>query len=298
MKHRVKVELMGGVGNQLFQYFAGLNLANATNGIVDLVASGVNKHKSLHIGSDIMKLKPLEIGTIPSTSRPRVFDNINKLIFSLCVRSNIISRLVTSVGYISDPYLGKRQIEFSARNYYLKGYFQTHINFDSCTTQQKNLDLIHQSHWFTSVSKEILAANAVGIHIRRGDYLELSDSYGVLEQDYYKQAIKLARGSIDNPKFFVFSDDLGVARALIEDLDVGNCILVEPPIESNAVESLLLMSLCKGLIIANSSFSYWGALLGDEKRVVVFPKPWSSSTKLTEPKFPSNWINCESNLRD
>lgn len=289
---------MGGIGNQLFQYYAGLNLANETNSSVDLLLSGAKEHKSNHRDSDIMKLKPLEVMNVVSSTGDDFASFVRKMIFSLCVRSNKVSLLVASFGFITDPFLGERHRKFAGREYYLKGYFQTYKNFDSCTPSQKKLSLKNPSDWYMLLSEEIMSANAVGIHIRRGDYVDLADSFGLLGENYYKRALKLVAGCLENPKFYVFSDDINAAKRLLEEMVTENIIFVEPPSESNAVETLLLMSSCDGMILANSSFSYWGALLGDKKRIVVFPRPWSFSRKVTEPQAPPNWIECESNLRN
>jgi hypothetical protein len=289
---------MGGIGNQLFQYFAGMNLANITNSDVELVISGLNKHKFHHHGSEITKFKPLEIIDLQAKNTSRISLSLRRILFSLCLRINAFPRLAASIGFISDPFLGKNEKVFGARNYYLKGYFQTYKNFDRCTSEQRKLSLTHQTHWCESLSTEITRSNAVAIHIRRGDYLELGDSFGLLTAGYYRQAIDFVIRSIGNPKFYVFSDDINAAKSIIEELDISDVTFIEPPEESNAVESLYLMGCCKGLIMANSTFSYWGGLLGIEKEIVVYPKPWTRSLNITEPQFPPYWINCESNLRN
>lgn len=298
MKRRIRIELMGGVGNQLFQYFAGLNLANSTNGEVELVFSQLNKHGSHHYGSDITKLKPLEIIHTQAKNASGISLRLRRLLFSLCLRIDVFPRLAASLGFISDPFLGKDNKVFSTKNYYLKGYFQTYKNFDSCTPQQRKLSLADQSQWCESLSEEIAASNAVAIHIRRGDYIELNDSFGLLTAGYYEQAIGLVIERVKNPKFYVFSDDINAAQGILKEMKMKDIAFIEPPADSNAVESLFMMGLCKGLIMANSTFSYWGALLGNEKEIVVYPKPWATSLKIIEPQFPHFWVNCESNLRN
>jgi hypothetical protein len=289
---------MGGVGNQLFQYFAGLNLANSTNSEVELVISQLNKHKSHHEGSEITKFKPLEITNVQAKNTGRISSSLRRILFSLCLRVRVFPRIAALMGFISDPFLGKNDKVFSAKNYYLKGYFQTHRNFDSCTPQQRKLFLTYQSQWCESLSEEIAASNAVAIHIRRGDYIESSDSFGILTAGYYKQAINLLVERVENPSFYVFSDDVNAAKIILKELNLRDIAFIEPPAESSAVESLFLMGLCKGLIMANSTFSYWAALLGNEKEIVVYPKPWATSSKIIEPQFPHYWVNCESNLRN
>jgi hypothetical protein len=132
--------------------------------------------------------------------------------------------------------------------------------------------------------------NAVSIHIRRGDYAEnpkVKKIHGVLSRDYYTEAIRLIKQQKPEPVFFFFSDDIEWCKLNLPESGV----FVE---NTSDLEDLYLMSLCKNNIIANSSFSWWGAWLNeDPEKIVVAPRQWFADTGLNEIASeicPSSWI--------
>jgi hypothetical protein len=154
------------------------------------------------------------------------------------------------------------------------GYFQSEKYFDHC------YDLITRNFSF---KKDILAKaqnemkkygnNICSIHVRRGDYLNLSDTHPYVGDDYYKNAMEKI-GS--DSKFLVFSDDIEWCKK--SDI-FKNCDFVE--VNDEAIE-LCMMTLCNYHIIANSSFSWWGAKLSNSKMTIA-PKTWFG------PKGPPTW---------
>ena len=127
-------------------------------------------------------------------------------------------------------------------------------------------------------NKEIVelinSCNSVSIHVRRGDYLsqEMVAKMGnICTLDYYKNAIELIKRKISNPVFFVFSDDIEwVKKNLLAD----NMHLIDWNNGTNSFIDMFLMSECKAHVIANSSFSYWGAYMSKINIVTVYPHIW------------------------
>jgi len=125
--------------------------------------------------------------------------------------------------------------------------------------------------------------NYVAIHIRGGDYIrnkETSKFHGILSSDYYKKAIKIFMEKLKGSKFFVFTDDAEYANTILNELKI-NYVLVD---QYNLAdyEELILMSNFKNFIIANSSFSWWGAWLSDyEDKIVIAPSVWFTDLKLS-----------------
>jgi glycosyl transferase family 11 len=111
----------------------------------------------------------------------------------------------------------------------------------------------------------------VAVHVRRGDYLREPHKsfHGNLGLDYYREAMRYVSNRVRRAKFFIFSDDPQWCRDRFD-----TCTIVEPTEEASDIHSI---SLCKHSIIANSSFSWWGAYLGKKDRVVVAPKNWFQS---------------------
>jgi|ERR1700693_602866 len=130
--------------------------------------------------------------------------------------------------------------------------------------------------------------NTVFIHIRRTDYLiEPHRSFhGILSNDYYLDAVSSLQRKNPDLKFYVFSDDKEFAKSLLLD-----CTVVE---NTNEFEDLYLMSLCQNAIVANSSYSWWGAYLGpDQRGIVIAPEYWFKNEEMraqSEDLVPVRWV--------
>lgn len=140
------------------------------------------------------------------------------------------------------------------------------------------------------ISEMISSINSISIHIRRGDYASserLQVIYGLCPLNYYYTAINSISKAVKNPHFFVFSDDIGWAK---QNLKITHP--VKFIIGNKALVDLCLMSQCKHHIIANSSFSWWGAWLSTNKNKIVYaPKQWFKKTKLIpHDLIPESWI--------
>jgi hypothetical protein len=137
-----------------------------------------------------------------------------------------------------------------------------------------------------------LACESVSLHIRRGDFVsnrKTNEIHGVLPLEYYYEAIRLITNQVRNPEFFIFSDDIPWVR---ENLLVPKKVnFVEHPTSNRDYEDLILMSNCKHHIIANSSFSWWGAWLSQNpvKRVIA-PREWYRIVIDTRDLLPEEWI--------
>ncbi len=114
---------------------------------------------------------------------------------------------------------------------------------------------------------------SVGVHVRRGDYLEVDEVYGgICTPAYYKKAMNLLREKQPGCRFFLFSNDIEWVKEHMEEEDVT---VVEENGEGSGFTDLYLMSRCKHNIIANSSFSWWGAWLNENPdKLVVAPSRW------------------------
>ena len=99
--------------------------------------------------------------------------------------------------------------------------------------------------------ESINRSNSVSLHVRRGDYLNLKN-IGVLDVDYYMKAVEYIRTIVENPTFYIFSDDLEWCKNNLGFLD--DCIYVDRT--QTEIDDLQLMSYCRHNIIANSSFSF------------------------------------------
>lgn len=140
------------------------------------------------------------------------------------------------------------------------------------------------------IAKNINQENTVSVHVRRGDYQSPAfiDTLGkCCDIGYYIRAIDYMKKQVDSPRFVVFSDDMEWAKS---NLPLNNAIYVVHNTGADSWQDMYLMSLCKHNIIANSSFSWWGAWLNEnEKKIVIAPEYWWGDWKCKD-VVPDSWM--------
>lgn len=175
---------------------------------------------------------------------------------------------------------------------YLSGYFQTRV------FAQEIEDILRREFTFCQpeddklqeVVREIKVKNAVAVHVRRGDYLDAFEMYGdICTTDYYREAMSVIKGKVENPFFYFFSDDIEWVK---DNFYEENAIYIAPSMFDDYHDwyDMYLMSECKHNIIANSSFSWWGAWLNTNKdKIVIAPKKWVNADSM-EDICPESWM--------
>ena len=146
-----------------------------------------------------------------------------------------------------------------------------------------------------AVLSAISAGCSVSVHVRRADYLHpaIAAQHGICSEAYYKAAIQYIQSSFPSAVFYFFSDDAAWVEKVLTD-HLPNSVLVKNNTGANSWKDLYLMSKCKHHIIANSSFSWWGAWLNDQPgKIVIAPKTWFADIKRNEATadlIPANWM--------
>ena len=149
-----------------------------------------------------------------------------------------------------------------------------------------------QSIHLNSVNENVLnlikKTQSVFIHVRRGDYLKPENSiYNICNIEYYIKAINIMNKKISSPYYFIFSDDIEWSR---ENLWEPGMKIIEHNKDKEDYEDIFLMSKCAHHIIANSSFSWWGAWLGtNEDKIVIAPEKWFQNHKISD-AICEGWI--------
>ena len=137
----------------------------------------------------------------------------------------------------------------------------------------------------------INSSNSTSIHFRRGDYtnsIKAKSLHDSITSSYYYDSIDLIKNRIADPNFFIFSDDPEWVR---NNFNLENFIIVDLNKDLDPLYDLYLMSICKHNIIANSTFSLWGALLGNyNDKITIAPKKWNNSNVDFKDLFPNNFI--------
>lgn len=140
------------------------------------------------------------------------------------------------------------------------------------------------------VLKEIKNSQSVFIHVRRGDFLSdrFKEQYaGICTLEYYRKAVEIIEHEISTPSYFVFSDDMQWVK---DNIRIENAVYIDFNKGEDSPLDMYLMSQCKAGILANSTFSYWGACLGQTKNVVVYPKLWIRNQFGAPKIFFKEWI--------
>ncbi len=184
-----------------------------------------------------------------------------------------------------NPFVFDERINYIGDNTYLSGYWQSERYFSQ---YRKELLTLFQPKKVSQAASEWLKAvqgeTSVSVHVRRGDYVALGVD---VNSNYYHQAIKLIEEKVRNPKFFVFSDDLQFAQTMLEEVGIKNYRLVEYQSDNGTVEDMLIMSRCRHHVIANSSYSWWGAWLNENQdKIVICPeyRQWTGDF------YPEEWV--------
>lgn len=248
------VRIVGGLGNQMFQY-AYAKALEQRGYAVKIDISKFKKYK-LHGGYHLDKFKiDLEIAT-----------PLSVFLSKLGLKKSFKERsLLFNTKFLNLPKKG-----------YVKGYFQTEKYFADCRSVLLNQFTFKEKLSDSTINylKEItIAKNACSLHIRRGDYIsdkKANSVHGTCDLEYYKSAIKHIKSKFKDAHFFIFSDDISWSK---KNLKINNATYINH--QTLPHEDIHLMSLCKHNITANSSFSWWGAWLNQQKnKIVIAPKQW------------------------
>lgn len=286
-------QIIGGLGNQMFQYAAGRVLSLERGHSLRLDISGFGRY-GLHQGFELQRVFncPVEIATEADVRGLLGWQ------FSPGIR-RVLSRpgmaAFRRAGFVVEPHFHFwRGIRNVPSDCYLVGYWQSEkywleqaaqIRADfsfSSTLKDRNAE----------VAGQINQVNGVSVHVRRGDYANnprTNAAHGLCSPEYYQTAIQCIAGRVDYPHFFVFSDDVEWTR---EHLKLSfPCQYVDHNHGAESYNDMRLMSLCRYHIIANSSFSWWGAWLDAKPgKIVIAPKRWFADERDTTDLIPGEWI--------
>jgi len=280
----IGVKLMGGLGNQMFQYALGSSIA-------------VHNNNDLVLDLSFFEKQPLE-----NTQRYYSL-NCFKLDAKLCKKTVLGKKPIfyfgTDITYFENLYLEK---EFKFDNKALlqpdktlfEGYWQTEKYFKNIKKKLINDFALARdiSREDAALEEKIKNCNSVSLHVRRGDYVNNQNAnkfHGLKGIDYYKKAIKIINKTYREFTIFIFSDDIAWCKKNLSKIH-DNIIFVG----GDRVDyvDMHLMKNCSHNIIANSSFSWWAAWLNENKsKIVVAPKIWFNDPNTsTVDIIPKSWI--------
>lgn len=265
------IRLTGGLGNQLFQYAFSKQLQDEV--FFDLSGYETDDKRRYELGHFCCRVKAASPELLEGFEDRYVRRRIPKLLRQALGLSKYVvhtSRVREKSSLVYDPELARREGDC----YYL-GFFQSEKYF--CAYRQELLrdfslrDELDEAN--LKILRQIRSCNSVSLHVRRGDYVALADIYGLCDVQYYRRAAAYVAGAVKDPVFFVFSDDIPWAKENLK-LDYP-LVFVDVNDDSRAHFDLELLKNCRHNVIANSSFSWWGAWLNENpEKIVVAPKVW------------------------
>jgi hypothetical protein len=274
----VVTRLSGGLGNQLFQYAAARAIAKRRNARLLLDISGFQDHGEGRAYA--LNVYQLAIETI----RGSVIDAACKWAF-IPAQGDIAENRIAI--YREDNYEFEPELMRGSGSIYLYGFWQSWKYFSDIEDELRQTLRIPQRFRTYDLSR-----NSVSVHIRRGDYLNLKvqRSFGQCELGYYEAAVSLMRERVRDARFLVFSDD----PMWCEQHFAGGDFEIVSSASSSAAEDLQLMAECRHHIVANSSFSWWGAWLGlADESIVIAPIPWYNASPRADDLIPKRWLRFE-----
>ena len=280
----------GGLGNQLFQYAAGraLSLRYGCDYQLDMTHAGSTRR----IGLDAFKITAPEADarTIGRLKRKKTqWMRIMKILTGRDIRGDdphfILDR--------TPDELAALDIDPVRNDYYFEGYYQSWRNFRDCeeTVRAELTPRVPLDGNNATLAAKAAACDSISLHVRRGDYFtpKFIKKFGVPLTGYYRRAMRWMAERVENPRFYVFSDDHAWVR---DNLTFDwPAVFVEENNDTKTYCDILLMSACRHHIIANSSFSWWGAWLdpNPDKQVVV-PDQWFLPPEEAPPDLiPPQW---------
>jgi len=252
----ISCNLQGGLGNQMFQIAATVSLALSND---DTYSFNFHQCYTPNQGNQSIKYIDNIFKNIPNHNNYEFEKKYNEPKFSF---SNI-------------PY---------EKNLLLNGYFQSEKYFKNNINDIKKLFFISDKN-IKVISSKYDIKNLTCVHIRRGDYLKFKDFHFTCDLNYYQKAIEL----INDTKFIFVSDDMDWVKLnfksdnfLYSDFD-------------DEILDFTLITMCKNVIISNSSFSWWGSYLNDNNGKIITPKKWFGPTgpKDTQDIIPNEWVSID-----
>jgi hypothetical protein len=278
------VKIKGGLGNQLFQYAFARYFSIQKKAEVK-IDNGVNTHKE-------DTYRQYELGNFNTTLALATKEEVIEAKYP----HDFISKLTRAieVKILKIHHIGYSPNILDTEENYLDGYWQSHKYLNPIRdvllkeiTLKKPLP-----EKYKNILDQIKNTPSVSIHIRRGDYVnnkKTKSMHDICTLEYYSKAIDLIQASVNNPTFFIFSDDIDWVS---KNLAVPHPAFWVSNLDGKGYEEMHLMSLCRHNIIANSSFSFWGAWLNQNpNKIVVAPRKWNNRYQ-DEYKdlLPSNWL--------
>lgn len=282
------VRLQGGLGNQMFQYALGrvLSLKNNTELVFDTDFLGLSFYGATKRNFELDVFN-INISLVNKNNIPILFRTYNKItnrIFSFIIK--ILKIKGKERGHCFNP-----SVMSAGGSVYLDGFWQSFKYFKGYE------DVIKKDFTLKSkpdqnildLASEMKNINSLCVHLRRSDYVN-NKNHDVVDMDYYVRGIEHIKNKSKIDKIYIFSDDIVWCKENLK-FNIPTFFVGDEYVGDRNSGHLFLMSQCRNFIIANSTFSWWGAFLASNpEKIVVYPKVWAKDFLDTSDLIPDNWI--------
>ncbi len=268
----------------MFQYAAGMAYSQRIGVDFKIDISDFGKY-GLHNGFELEKLFGVN----------NIAQGLNEFGFGIYSSKTLrrILRKLNNKNLFFWNYLSECPVEYFLQKkqtrLYLDGYWQDERFFINVAPELKKIFKFRDPPLrLDYISNLINESNSVALHIRRGDYITnkaAASIYGVCDLNYYQRAIDFVRTKIKNPRFFVFSDDTEWAK---NNFSKDEFLVVDQNRGKDSCWDMYLISMCTSAIISNSTFSWWGAWLGEGDGHVIAPNKWFINRENNI--VPARWV--------
>ncbi len=301
----ITVSLIGGLGNQMFQYAAGKALAERHGVELALDLSGFRNYALRSFLLDRLRVPEAASAIAAEARAAKPANHYARSLWRQRIDRVLgrvgLPRLAASVDDYREPfYHYDPAFETLGPETSLFGYFQSERYFSSIAEPLR--DWFSPRQPFAEAAARVLARIEasplpVSVHVRRGDYLNpgTAEFHGIVGGPYYRQALGRLKDRIgQDAELFIFSDDPGAAEQLLNFVPKSRLVHVCGDPE-RPWEDMALMARCRHHVIANSSFSWWGAWLNRAAdKVVIAPRAWFAPSELakrnTADLYPAGWL--------
>jgi len=290
---RVIVRISDGLGNQLFSYALGKFLS-------DKLGCEMVFDKSHFLTS---RNRTFQLDRFVGPAEVRRWGRIKELMFLLLwalkikVDEKMFRAFLPLLGMmwipVKDPF--RLQSDFCDDSIaswkgtiYLSGCYGHIPHMPNRNTLRAQLRLVNPPNMDNQRYLDAMRqGESVSVHVRRTDYLLAANNAPALSVSYQRRAMDVIRQKVSSPRWFIFSDDIEWCRK--EFSDQKDAVFVSGN-DSEPWEDIRLMAACKHHIVANSTFSWWGAYLGDDGGLTIYPKPWFKGLDMPASGVSTEWI--------
>ena len=286
------IKLQGGLGNQLFQYALGRTLEKKYAKEVKYDISFFSDPKKFTPRTFLLNKFNTKISIANDEEIKKVKYPLGAFSKTLFLMKKALNKYLFKKYHISYDSHFLPSIE-NKTAVYLEGYWQSFRYVEPCLEELRNEIVLKDrpTPVFEKVATEMSQGPSVAIHIRRGDYLNSGGHIGALDMSYYERANAIMMQKMHEVRYYVFTDDTEWVKENVSFLGKANVTFVSD-LGLQDYEELILMTYCRHAIIANSSFSWWGAMLNrNPQAIIVCPQDWKNSLlKNDEDLCPERWV--------